>query len=169
MSYSTGCQPLSIAPRGELPGPQIWATVYSSGWQPVLKLISSLPGMRLNCAPRRFFHMKENGVFLCIKEMRGFSILLRSRTNHFKTSCFPVFCLRRKRLTKLRCLLLSSIALLGELPGPHIWATVQFRQQTPMTDMGSLCHANARSVSLLWVPTPYSAPDTTLNLVTLLL
>ena len=38
---------------------------------------------------------------------------------------------------------------LGELPGPHIWAMVQFRQQTPMTDMGSLCHANAHSVSLL--------------------
>ena len=87
--FPTGCQPSSIAPRGELPGPQIWATVYSSGWQPVLKLISSLPGMRLNCAPRRFFHMKENNFFLCIKEMRGFSTLLRSRQNHFKIFLFP--------------------------------------------------------------------------------
>ena len=133
----TGCQPSSIAPRGELPGPQIWATVYSFGWQPVFKLNSSLPGMRLNCAPRRFFHMKENNVFLCIKEMRGFSILLRSRQNHFKIFLFPSVLPLEESSCINRCLLSSSIAL---------WANSRAHTFGPLFSSDNKHHC------LIWVP-----------------
>ena len=115
---STVYQPLGATPRAHTLGHGS-VPVDNQFW----KYISSLPGMRLNCAPRRFFLTKENGVLLCIRELRGFSILLRPRQNHFKTSCFPVFCLWRKRLIQSRCLL-SSSSPSGQRLGPIPWATV---------------------------------------------
>ena len=119
--------------------------------------------MRLNCAPRRFFLTKENGVLLCIRELRGFSILLRPRQNHFKTSCFPVFCLWRKRLIQSRCLL-SSSSPSGQRLGPIPWATVTVPTTNTYERYGFPCLANACSVSLIYVPTPYSAHFTMPNL-----
>ena len=120
--------------------------------------------MRLNCAPRRFFLTKENGVLLCIRELRGFSILLRPRQNHFKNFLFPSV-LPLEETPNPISVFVVVVQPLGATPRAHtLGHGIQSRQQTPLTDMGSLYLANACSVALIYVPTPYSAHFTMPNL-----
>ena len=69
------------------------------------------PGYEAKMRPLTLLSYKEKRCFPLHEGNAGLFDSLRPRTNHFKTSCFPVFCLWRKRLTLLQCLLPSSIAL----------------------------------------------------------
>ena len=128
----TGCQP-SISPSGQRLGPR-----FSPGWQPVMKVYLIPPGYEAKLRPSALLSYKGKRCSPLHKRTAGLFDSVASAPESFQNFLF-LCVLPLEETPNPISVFVVVVQPLGATPRAHtLGHGIQSRQQTPLTDMGSL-------------------------------